>query len=151
LTWYYGAEISSLTINDNALDLFIKPGKEVTAAAVITTGPADPLLTIVNKVTTAAKGTKRELNIHRGLGENTVTIVGNIPLGDPGYTGGVAISHPALLFVYLLRTALAQNGVMITGKSRTTDQLANPFFRHPRDRKRQRRAAAEGAIRNRDV
>src|SRR5687767_7586145 len=26
LTWYYGAEISSLTINDNALDLFIKPG-----------------------------------------------------------------------------------------------------------------------------
>ena len=26
LTWYYGAEITPLTANDNALDLFIKPG-----------------------------------------------------------------------------------------------------------------------------
>ncbi len=78
LTWYYGAEISPLTVNDNALDLFIKPGREVAQPALITTGPPDPLLTIVNRVTTASKGTKRELNIYRGLGENTVTIVGNI-------------------------------------------------------------------------
>src|SRR4029453_15065822 len=26
LTWYYGAEIPPLTVNDNARDLFIKPG-----------------------------------------------------------------------------------------------------------------------------
>ncbi len=126
LTWYYGAEISPLTVNDNALDLFIKPGRDVTALAVITTGPPDPLLTIVNKVMTASKGTKRELNIYRGLGENTVTIVGNIAIDDPGYTGAIAISHPALLFMYLLRTALAQKGVVITGKSRTTGTVNQP-------------------------
>jgi serine-type D-Ala-D-Ala carboxypeptidase/endopeptidase (penicillin-binding protein 4) len=126
LTWSYGAEISPLTVNDNALDLFIKPGYAVTAPAVITTGPPDPLLTIVNKVITASKGTKRELSIHRGLGENTVTIVGNIPLEDPGYTGAIAISHPALLFVYLLRSALVQKGVVITGKSRTTGTVDQP-------------------------
>src|SRR5688572_1195507 len=101
LTWSYGAEISPLTINDNALDLFIKPGKEATQPALITTGPPDPLLTIVNKVVTASRGTKREISIHRGLGEHTVTIVGNIAVDDPGYTGSIAISHPALLFVYL--------------------------------------------------
>jgi D-alanyl-D-alanine carboxypeptidase/D-alanyl-D-alanine-endopeptidase (penicillin-binding protein 4) len=128
LTWSYGAEISPLTINDNALDLFIKPGKEVTQPALITTGPPDPLLTIVNKVTTASKGTKREFNIYRGLGENTVTIVGNIPVDDPGYTGAIAISHPALLFVYLLRTALAQKGVVIKGKSRTSGILNQPIL-----------------------
>ena len=126
LTWSYGAEISPLTVNDNALDLFIKPGQEVTAPAVITTGPPDPLLTIVNNVVTASKGTKRELSIYRGLGENTLTIVGNIPIDDAGYTGAVAISHPALLFVYLLRTALAQKGVVITGKSRTTGTVNQP-------------------------
>lgn len=128
LTWYYGAEISPLTVNDNALDLFIKPGRAVTAPAVITTGPPDPLLTIVNKVMTASKGTKRELNIYRGLGENTVTIVGNIAIDDPGYTGAIAISHPALLFMYLLRTALAQKGVVITGKSRTTGTVNQPVI-----------------------
>lgn len=126
LTWYYGAEISPLTVNDNALDLFIKPGAAIGQPAVITTGPPDPLLTIVNKVTTSAKGEQRQLNIHRGLGENTVTIVGSIPLEDRGYSGGIGISHPGLLFVYLLRASLAQKGVTVTGKSRTTGTVSQP-------------------------
>ncbi|HEU4714082.1 MAG TPA: D-alanyl-D-alanine carboxypeptidase/D-alanyl-D-alanine-endopeptidase [Pyrinomonadaceae bacterium] len=131
LTWYYGAEISPLTINDNALDLFIKPGPALGQPALITTGPPDPLLTIVNKVTTAEKGSRRLFSIHRGLGENTVTIVGSIPLEDPGYTGAVSISHPALLFVYLLRTSLAQKGVVITGKSRATGTVSQPTLNVP--------------------
>ncbi len=126
LTWYYGAEITPLTVNDNALDLFIKPGPAMGQPAVITTGPPDPLLTINNKVTTSAKGVRREISIHRGLGENSITITGTIPLEDKGYTGGIGISHPALLFVYLLRTSLAQKGVVITGKSRTTGETSQP-------------------------
>ncbi|HKG80203.1 MAG TPA: D-alanyl-D-alanine carboxypeptidase/D-alanyl-D-alanine-endopeptidase, partial [Pyrinomonadaceae bacterium] len=126
LTWYYGAEVTPLTVNDNALDLFIKPGLAVGQPALITTGPPDPLLKIVNKVITSAKGLRREISIHRGLGENTITIIGSIPLEDRGYTGGIGISHPAMLFVYLLRTALAQKGVVITGKSRTTGEVSQP-------------------------
>ena len=117
LTWYYGAEVTPLTVNDNALDIFVKPGAEVGQPAVITTGPPDPLLTIINKVTTSAKGVRREISMYRGLGENTITVTGTIPLEDKGYTGGIGISHPALLFVYLLRNSLAQKGVFITGKS----------------------------------
>ena len=118
LTWYYGAEITPLTANDNALDLFVKPGAAIGAPALITTGPPDPLLTIVNKVTTSAKGSRREISINRGLGENTITITGSIPLEDRGYTGGIGISHPGLLFVYMLRSSLVQKGVTITGASR---------------------------------
>jgi D-alanyl-D-alanine carboxypeptidase/D-alanyl-D-alanine-endopeptidase (penicillin-binding protein 4) len=119
LTWYYGAEITPLTANDNALDLFVKPGTALGQPALITTGPPDPLLTIVNKVTTSAKGSRRDISIHRGLGENTITITGSIALEDRGYTGGIGISHPGLLFVYMLRSSLAQKGVTITGASRT--------------------------------
>ena len=121
LTWYFGAEVSSLTINDNALDLFVKPGSQVGAPALVATGPIDPLLITVNRVVTAARGTRRSLTIYRGLGENTLELSGTIALDDRGYTGGVAISHPAMLFVYLLRAALAQHGVMVTGKTRTVD------------------------------
>ena len=119
LTWYYGAEITPLTANDNALDLFIKPGAALGQPALITTGPPDPLLTIVNKVTTSAKGSRRDISIHRGLGENTITITGSVPLEDRGYTGGIGISHPGLLFIYMLRSSLAAKGVTITGASRT--------------------------------
>lgn len=119
LTWYYGAEVSALAVNDNALDLFIKPGTQVGAPALVTTGPPDPLLTIANRVKTAAKGGKRELTIHRDLNGGTLEVSGTIPLEDKGYSGGIGISHPALLFVYLLRSALAQHGVTVTGQSRT--------------------------------
>ena len=119
LTWWYGAEISSLTINDNALDLLIKPGADVGQPAVVTTGPPDPLLKIVNRVVTAPRNSRRDLNMYRVLNSDTLEIVGSLPLDDRGFTAGIGISHPALLFVYLLRTALAQRGVTITGKSRT--------------------------------
>lgn len=132
LTWYYGAEVTPLAVNDNALDLFVKPGLAVGQPAVITTGPPDPLLTIVNRVTTSAKGLRRELSIHRGLNENTITISGSIPLEDRGYTGAIGISHPALLFVYLLRNSLATKGVVITGKSRVTGEVAiTPLLSSP--------------------
>jgi serine-type D-Ala-D-Ala carboxypeptidase/endopeptidase (penicillin-binding protein 4) len=121
LQWYYGAEVSALTINDNALDLFIKPGAQVGAPAVITTGPPDPLLRIVSKVVTGAKGTRRDLNAHRALGSDVLEITGTIALDDKGYSQGIGISRPALLFAYLLRASLAQRGVTIKGKTRTVD------------------------------
>ncbi|MCA1574143.1 MAG: D-alanyl-D-alanine carboxypeptidase, partial [Acidobacteria bacterium] len=40
LQWYYGAEISALSINDNALDLFVRPGLRAGDPCVVTTGPA---------------------------------------------------------------------------------------------------------------
>jgi len=119
LQWWYGAEVSALTVNDNALDLSVKPGPKVGAPAVITTGPPDPLLTITNHVTTAPSGTKRQLTVYRGLGTHVLEVVGTIAVDDRGFTGGIGISHPALLFVYLLRSALAKRGVVITGRSRT--------------------------------
>jgi D-alanyl-D-alanine carboxypeptidase/D-alanyl-D-alanine-endopeptidase (penicillin-binding protein 4) len=119
LTWWFGAEVSALTINDNSLDLSIKPGAQVGSAAVITTGPPDPLLTIVNRTTTAASGTKRAVTVYRGLAANELWVGGSIALDDPGYSGSIAISQPGLLFVYLLRSALAARGVTVSGKSRT--------------------------------
>lgn len=119
LQWWYGAEVSALTINDNALDLFVKPGPKIGAPAVITTGPPDPLLTISNHVVTVAAGSRRDLTIHRGLGTHVLEVLGTIPIDDRGYTGGIGISHPAMLFVYLLRSSLARRGVVITGRSRT--------------------------------
>ena len=132
LQWYYGAEVSALTINDNALDLFIRPGAQVGTPAVVTTGPPDPLLRIVNKVVTGARGTKRDLNAYRALGGDELEITGTIAVDDKGYSQGIGISHPALLFAYLLRASLSQRGVVVQGKTRTVDaRPATAFVLHP--------------------
>jgi D-alanyl-D-alanine carboxypeptidase/D-alanyl-D-alanine-endopeptidase (penicillin-binding protein 4) len=70
-------------------------------------------------VTTGPKGSKRELALHRGLNTDILEISGSLPLDDRGYTAEIGISHPALLFVYLLRASLAQRGIVVAGKSLT--------------------------------
>src|SRR5437660_6554734 len=77
LQWWYGAEVSALTVNDNSLDLSVKPGSRVGAPCVITTGPPAPFVAITNRTTTSATGSKSELSVYRGPGENTLEITGS--------------------------------------------------------------------------
>ena len=120
LTWSYGAPVSALSINDNAVDLNVKPGDRVGTSVTYTTGPPSAsFLTIVNRATTSEKGSRSALRIYRGLGANTLELSGTLPLGDAGFVGGVAIPDPALAFVSMLRDALAKRGVKIDGRVRT--------------------------------
>ena len=122
LTWSYGAELSALTINDNAIDLTVKPGMSVGFPVVITSGPpATSFMTIANHATTSAHGSRSDLHIYRGLGANTLEISGSLPLGDTGFIGGVAVPDPALAFVSMLRDALVKRGVKIDGRVRTVN------------------------------
>ena len=122
LTWSYGAALSALTINDNAIDLTVKPGMSVGFPVVITSGPpATSFMTIANHATTSARGSRSDLHIYRGLGANTLEISGSLPLGDTGFIGGVAVPDPALAFVSMLRDALVKRGVKIDGRVRTVN------------------------------
>ena len=122
LTWSYGAPVSALTVNDNAIDLMVKPGERVGAPVLITTGPPAPsFMTIANRAITSARDSRNELNIYRGLGANTVEISGSVPLGGNGFSGSVAIPDPALAFASMLRDALVKRGVKIDGKLRTVN------------------------------
>src|SRR5689334_7918645 len=122
LTWSYGAPVSALNINDNALDLNVKPSDRVGAPVLFTTGPpAASFVTILNHATTSARGSRSNLRVYRGLGANTIELSGTLPLGDAGWVGGVAIPDPALAFVTMLRDALVKRGVKIDGRVRTVN------------------------------
>lgn len=121
-----GAEVSALTINNNALDVFVKPGTSIGAPATVTTGPITSVVKIVNRLTTGQRGTRRDVTVVRPLGLNVLVISGSVPLGDAaatdkGYVGSFAITRPAILFTEMLRNSLVQRGVTITGESITVD------------------------------
>ena len=124
LQWYYGAEISALTINDNAVDLSVRPGLRVGDACTVTINPATTLVTIVDRTVTAPRGTPRELRVHRPLGQNVIEVSGKMPVDGSAYSASVAISRPALMFVTMLRASLEKRGVIFTGQTRTVDALA---------------------------
>jgi serine-type D-Ala-D-Ala carboxypeptidase/endopeptidase (penicillin-binding protein 4) len=131
LQWSYGAPVSALTVNDNSIDLTVKPAERVGAPVLVTSGPPAPFMTIANRATTGLRGSKNDLNIYRGLGANTLEISGSLPLGDNGFTGSVAIPDPALAFVSMLRDALVKHGVKIDGGLRTVDARSGASIVQP--------------------
>lgn len=117
LQWYWGAEISALPLNDNALDLSVKPGS-VGASCVVQLLPFNSIVRIVNRCVTTAAGVKRDLTVKKDLDQNVLEITGTMPAGDKGFSGELTVSHPAELFVALLKQRLEQKGVVITGQTR---------------------------------
>src|SRR5919206_2449451 len=114
LQWWYGAEVSALTVNDNSVDLSVKPGARVGDPCRITVGPDLSVVTIVDRTKTSDRGSTRELSVHRPLGQNTIEIRGTMPIDDRGFTASLAVPRPALVFVTMLRTALERRGVVFT-------------------------------------
>ena len=119
LQWYYGAQISALSVNDNAVDLRITANGATPTVQIL---PINPFFTVTNQLTA---GTKRELQVTKKLGANALEIRGTMPAGDE-YKGSVAVENPAQMFVYLLKNALQQKGVGVTGQAVENRQTFNP-------------------------
>ncbi|HXG91593.1 MAG TPA: D-alanyl-D-alanine carboxypeptidase/D-alanyl-D-alanine-endopeptidase [Blastocatellia bacterium] len=119
---YYGAEASALTLNDNALDLYVKPAARVGLPCAITTGPPTSFVTIVNRTQTTPKGSETLVTVHRPIGENTIYVTGRVPIDNAsGYYTAVSVHNPAGLFAAMFKEMLAQRGIAVTGLVRVFD------------------------------
>jgi D-alanyl-D-alanine carboxypeptidase/D-alanyl-D-alanine-endopeptidase (penicillin-binding protein 4) len=120
LQWYYGAEISALPINDNAVDLSVIPGPSGYPCAV-KLSPINPVVRIINQCLTSPAGTLRTLKIEKKIDRNVIEITGTLPVGNSGFNGSVTVSRPAELFVALLKDRLMSKGVTVTGQTRAVN------------------------------
>ena len=130
LEFYYGAEISALTINDNALEAVVTPGDKVGARCPIALRPATAWLSISNRTETIAKGGRRTIHFYRPVEQNLVYVTGQMPLGDGTFTNDVTFHKPAGVFLSLFREALARHGIKVSGRLRTLnwlDRETNPL------------------------
>lgn len=119
---YYGAEISALTINDNILQVIVKPGESEGAPGRITFSPATKYLIVSNRTQTVSSG-RRSIRVLRPIEENVLYVSGQMPIGETNYTDDATVHNPAGLFVALFKEALARNGIKVSGKTRTANWL----------------------------
>ncbi len=122
LNYYYGAEVSALTHEDNVVDLVFKPaalGQPVN----FTAKPATQFLQFINRTTTVTNGGRRSVELYRPLAQSTVYLHGSLPADDKGLTDAMPVPRPALWFVTQLREALAKRGISVTGQLRRRDWL----------------------------
>jgi len=117
LSSYYGAEVSALPFNDNAVEVTV--GAATTGKPCsVSLSPSIPEIYLVNRCTTSVKGGKKALEFQRNVESGVITVTGEIPEADTPLTRQVAITRPALAFVSVLKHRLEAAGIKVKGRAR---------------------------------
>ena len=115
LEWGYGATVSALAFNSNALLLKIKPGLKPGDPAQVSLDLLPNYYQIKNGLGTAASGTENHLLVERALDSTRLDVWGQIPLGAGEADVHVAIAHPAELVGELFSKDLENSGTIVKG------------------------------------
>lgn len=127
--FYYGAEVSALTVNDNAVTFTVTPGRRSGDKPAIKVQPATAYVQIVNHAATSDAGATR-IGVHRPLNSNTVEFFGTIPRNAPEFKVNIAIHDPARFAATLLKEALQRRGIRVQGRVERLSahaRVAQPF------------------------
>ncbi len=126
LMWGYGAPISALAVDDNQYQMQILPGAQAGERASVSLHPWLGAFRVDNQLLTVPAGGKRDIEIDRPVGSNTLHLWGTIPLGDRGDHETLAVGDPALFAAQLLKRDLERQGVMVYGRARARHCRAYP-------------------------
>lgn len=124
LTYYYAAEVSALSFNDNAVEVTVCPDAEPGQPAVVRVVPADGFMVVSNRCVTAPRDAKREVRVARVADRNCVVVTGRIPVGSATETESLAVHNPAAWFGERFRQALGQAGIRVRGNVRVVPAMS---------------------------
>ena len=124
LTWLYGAPVSALTVNDNAVFLNVTPGAVPGATATAQWDPPASYYTLSNSMTTIARGVAPHPGIDRAPGSLVVRLFGTTAIGSDGVHAGLAIEDPAQFAAQAFLEMLRQRGIIVTGNAAARHRLS---------------------------
>lgn len=122
LQWGYGAPISALTVNDNAVYLNALPGTNAGEVANASWLPATSYYTLENSLTTAEPPAQKP-GIDRQPGSLAVRLFGQTLIGKDGVHSALAIEDPADFAARSLREMLLARGIQISGTAHARHRL----------------------------
>jgi serine-type D-Ala-D-Ala carboxypeptidase/endopeptidase (penicillin-binding protein 4) len=119
LQYYYGAEASALSVQDNVIDLLLKPAAKTGEPCQLAIKPETDYLEFVNRTRTTGANVPAAISIVRLPGQRRVYLTGTLPAGYGTYVDAVTVPDPANWFVHMLRGALERERIAVRGKVRT--------------------------------
>ena len=115
VTWDYGAPVSALSVNDNRIEILVRPGA-AGQPAQLRLQPEMPYYEIENRTETKASSrVARQLEMRVRGAERVVDLWGEISIRSPGREMNAAIADPALFAAIALRTELEALGIVVEG------------------------------------
>jgi len=120
IQWYFGAEPSALSIDENSVEVTIAPAKEGDKASVVITPNSNPLH-LTNTAKTGERNDTTSIGIIRDLSSNDVRIWGDFPVNGRAFAAFLSVHDPAAWAANLFRQALISRGVKVRGEARSRD------------------------------
>jgi D-alanyl-D-alanine carboxypeptidase/D-alanyl-D-alanine-endopeptidase (penicillin-binding protein 4) len=121
LEGYDGTEISAFPLNDNVVDITVDAAS-VGQPCVVGVKPANQLVHFINNCVTTAEGYPPRVTLRKSMDQNLVTIDGAIPAGGKEFVRSIAFTHPADLYIALLKERLQLKGIAVNGVARTVNK-----------------------------
>ncbi len=122
-TWYYGAPVSAMSINDNQLDVVVTPGRQMGETPSVVITPAEPATYAldVSDLRTGAAKTGSHVGWELAMGSKVLRLHGSIAVDAAPDAEGIAIHDPAEFAAMALKGMLEARGVKVSGTARVSD------------------------------
>ena len=118
-----GAIFGALNLAENRMVVTVTPATAAGAAAALAVEPHAAARPLINRTVTGARGSTPLLWPEQRPGETALSIAGSLPLGAAPVRMNVAVGNPTLWFAAVLRHALLQAGIEVTGDAVDADDL----------------------------
>ena len=117
MVWEYGAAISAIVVNDNAVTLTLTPGQKAGDGVTAVVEPSAREFAVKNQLTTIGAKEKADLRLRRDPGGDTVEVSGVMPAKSEPRKLILAIEEPALQAASQLAQLLKDRGIKLDGKT----------------------------------
>ena len=113
--FWYSAQISALTFNDNCVDVTVVASNNIGEAPEVYLSPPTTYVSVDNNAVTTKPDSVRSLYLTRPRLQNKILIRNNIPVNNPRFTQSLSVEEPARFFIHVLREVLIEKGIQISG------------------------------------
>lgn len=120
--YYYAAQVSALSINDNCVDFTVRPTETGSPAAVSWQPDSTDYVTVLNNTLTVSEIDEGDEEYFRPRASNRIEILSRVPAGRQ-QTECLSIENPTLFFVHLLSEVLSAHDIQVTGRPVDIDEL----------------------------
>jgi D-alanyl-D-alanine carboxypeptidase/D-alanyl-D-alanine-endopeptidase (penicillin-binding protein 4) len=128
LQWYFGAEASALTVNENQIDVNFVPSTNAKEPSTVRTSDTEGYVKVENRMVPSREN-RSTIGVHRGLSDNNVAIWGEYPPGSKGFGARLSVHQPALWAAMLFGKILKQRGIKVEGQMISRDSRVAPTER----------------------
>lgn len=116
--YYYSAQISALNLDENVVDVWVRPGKKVGDPARVEVIPPTAYMTVRNKCKTVEAGSTKSPFVDRVRGKNVIRVTGAVPIDYEPESAEEAITmeEPTLFACNTLIEMLQCEGIKVKGR-----------------------------------